>query len=72
MAKKKNVSVEQEISESKSKYNLDDLPGIGEATLKKLKEVGILSVRTLAMYPIQKLIDDAGVGEKTAQKLVKA
>ncbi|MFX1556235.1 MAG: DNA repair and recombination protein RadA [Promethearchaeota archaeon] len=72
MAKKKDVSVEQEISESKSKYNLEDLPGIGEATLKKLKEVGILSVRTLAMYPIQKLIDDAGVGEKTAQKLVKA
>jgi DNA repair protein RadA len=72
MAKKKETSDEKEISKVKPKYDLNDLPGVGEATLKKLKEVGILSVRTLAMYPIQKLLDDAGIGDKTAQKLVKA
>jgi DNA repair protein RadA len=52
-------------------YTLNDIPGVGEATLKKLKEAGIISVRTLAMYPIQNLMEDAGVGEKTAQKLIK-
>ena len=53
-------------------YTLNDIPGVGEATLKKLKEAGIISVRTLAMYPIQNLMEEAGVGEKTAQKLIKA
>jgi DNA repair protein RadA len=57
---------------SNSSFNLNDLPGVGDATLKKLKDAGILSVRTLAMYPLQKLMDEAGIGEKTAQKLVKA
>jgi DNA repair protein RadA len=52
-------------------YTLNDIPGVGEATLKKLKDAGIISVRTLAMYPIQNLMEDAGVGEKTAQKLIK-
>ena len=53
-------------------YTLNDIPGVGEATLKKLKEAGIISVRLLAMYPTQNLMEDAGVGEKTAQKLIKA
>ena len=59
-------------AEMEKEFDLDDLPGVGEATLKKLKEAGIISVRTLALYPITKLIDEAGVGEKTAQKLIKA
>ena len=58
-------------SEEKPTYTLNDIPGVGEATLKKLKEAGIISVRTLAMYPINNLMEDAGVGEKTAQKLIK-
>ena len=36
-------------SEEKPAYTLNDIPGVGEATLKKLKEAGIISVRTLAM-----------------------
>jgi len=56
---------------SKSSYSLKDLPGVGDATLKKLKEAGILSVRTLAMYPLNKLTDEVGLGIKTAEKLVK-
>ncbi|TFG20628.1 MAG: DNA repair and recombination protein RadA [Promethearchaeota archaeon] len=65
MAKKKVAS------EEKPTYTLNDIPGVGEATLKKLKETGIISVRTLAMYSINNLMEDAGVGEKTAQKLIK-
>lgn len=58
-------------SEEESSYTLNDIPGVGEATLKKLQEVGITSVRLLAMYSIQNLMEEAGVGEKTAQKLIK-
>ncbi len=50
---------------------LKDLPGIGDATLKKLKEEGISSVRALALIPMANLIT-AGIGEKTARKIVKA
>jgi len=53
-------------------YNLKDLPGVGDTTVKKLKEAGILSIRNLAIYPMTKLMDDAGIGEKTAQKIIKA
>ncbi|MFX1377322.1 MAG: DNA repair and recombination protein RadA [Promethearchaeota archaeon] len=74
MAKKKVQSEDinsKENSQSDSSYNLNDLPGIGEATLKKLTDAGILTVRTLAMYPLSKLTDEVGLGEKTAEKLVK-
>jgi len=53
-------------------YNLKDLPGVGDTTVKKLKEAGIMSIRTLAIYPMTKLMDEAGIGEKTAQKIIKA
>ena len=74
MAKKK-VTTDTESEEveplSKSSYFLKDLPGVGDATLKKLKDAGILSIRTLAMYPLSKLTDEVGLGDKTAEKLVK-
>ena len=63
-------SEDKEVS-SKSPYGLNDLPGVGDATLKKLKDSGILSIRTLAMYPLKKLTDEVGLGTKTAEKLVK-
>lgn len=76
MAKKKvstdtKIEKEDEESLSKSSYSLKDLPGIGDATLKKLKDAGILSVRILAMYPLSKLTEEVGLGDKTAEKLVK-
>lgn len=74
MAKKKPADKEeQESTEPKSQkiYTLMDLPGVGDATLKKLKDAGIISVRSLAMMPLSKLMDEAGIGEKTAAKLIK-
>lgn len=56
---------------TKVKENLQDLPGIGKVTLKKLKEAGILSLRSLAMYSTRRLSDEVGVGEKIAKKLIK-
>lgn len=74
MAKKKG-SIDKDSQDkeslSKSSYSLNDLPGVGDATLKKLEDAGILSVRTLAMYPLNKLTDEVGLGIKTAEKLVR-
>ncbi|UCC19419.1 MAG: DNA repair and recombination protein RadA [Promethearchaeota archaeon] len=75
MAKKKAESAdtgEKETSKSETSYTLNDLPGVGDATVKKLKEAGIISIRTLAMYPLNKLMDEAGIGEKTADKIIRA
>ena len=65
------MAKKNESSEETPTYTLNDIPGVGEATLKKLKEAGIISIRTLAMYSIHNLMEDAGVGEKTAEKLIK-
>ncbi|MHA1491179.1 MAG: DNA repair and recombination protein RadA [Promethearchaeota archaeon] len=75
MAKKKSKSEnggEFNGTTSKTPYKLEDLPGVGDATLRKLKEAGILSIRALALIPLSKLMEDAGIGEKTADKIVKA
>ena len=75
MAKKKTENAESEEIETMSspeQYSLKELPGVGEATLKKLNEAGIIDIRTLAVYPLNKLVDDVGIGEKTAQKIIKA
>jgi len=75
MAKKK-VDLKENSSEDEIntgvKYELKDLPGVGEVTIKKLKDAGIISIKYLAIYPIAKLMDKAGIGEKTAKKIVKA
>lgn len=74
MAKKKSSTDKDSKvidSTSNSRHSLKDLPGVGDATLKKLTDAGILSIRTLAMYPLKKLTDEVGLGQKTAEKLVK-
>ncbi len=75
MAKKEvqpNDESQDDASQPNVKYDLTDLPGVGDATLKKLKEAGIISIRTLAVYPLSKLVEEAGIGEKTAQKIIKS
>ena len=75
MAKKKAES-DEEVQNGTIKteivYNLKDLPGVGDTTVKKLQEAGIGSIRILAIYPLTKLMEDAGIGEKTARKIIKA
>jgi len=75
MAKKNVESKEGEQSstiKTEVVYDLKDLPGVGDTTVKKLRDAGIVSIRILAVYPITKLMEDAGIGEKTAQKIIKA
>ncbi len=53
-------------------YDLKAISGIGDTTVKKLQEAGIDSIRILAIYPLTKLMEKAGIGEKTAKKIIKA
>ncbi|MFX0012489.1 MAG: DNA repair and recombination protein RadA [Candidatus Hermodarchaeota archaeon] len=75
MAKKAKQSEEESLQnniKTEVIYSLKDLPGVGDTTVKKLMEGGVTSIRTLALYPVSKLIEEIGIGEKTAQKIIKA
>ena len=48
-----------------------DLPGVGPATAHKLKEAGLTTIRSIALSSVSDLVDNADIGEKTAQKLIK-
>ncbi|MHA1341855.1 MAG: DNA repair and recombination protein RadA [Promethearchaeota archaeon] len=53
-------------------YNIGDLPGVGAVTLKKLKDAGYDSLQAIVTIPPQILMEDCGLGEKTALNIIKA
>lgn len=48
------------------------LPGVGEATLKKLIKAGFSSLEAIAYTPPKIIQNESGLGDKTTAKLVKA
>jgi DNA repair protein RadA len=48
------------------------LPGVGEATLKKLIKAGFSSLESIAYTPPNIIQSESGLGEKTTSKLIKA
>ena len=48
------------------------LPGVGEATLKKLIKAGFSSLESIAYTPPSIIQGESGLGEKTTSKLIKA
>ena len=48
------------------------LPGVGEATLKKLIKAGFSSLESIAYTPPKIIQNESGLGDKTTAKLVKA
>ncbi|MEJ2278601.1 MAG: helix-hairpin-helix domain-containing protein, partial [Candidatus Lokiarchaeota archaeon] len=48
-----------------------DLPGVGEATLRKLIKAGFNSLESIAFTPPSIIQEDSGLGEKTTAKLIK-
>ena len=48
------------------------LPGVGDATLKKLIKSGFNSLESIAYTPPSIIQEESGLGEKTVQKLVKS
>lgn len=56
---------------TKKKYeHLEDLPGVGPATAKKLRELGFHTVETLATATAKEL-EPAGIGEKKAFEIIR-
>lgn len=56
----------------KTKYQtLEDLPGIGPATVAKLKEIGFKTVESLGTAAVAELVA-AGIGETMAEKVIEA
>jgi len=48
------------------------LPGVGEATLKKLIKAGFNSLESIAYTPPSIIQEESGLGDKTTVKLIKA
>ncbi|OLS13033.1 MAG: DNA repair and recombination protein RadA [Promethearchaeota archaeon CR_4] len=78
---KKNESEETTDSDAKMplvdelevlNYNIQDLPGVGGTTTKKLQEAGYSTLQAIAMTPPAQLQDDCALGEKTCEKIVQA
>jgi DNA repair protein RadA len=56
----------------KAKYQtLEDLPGIGPATVAKLKEIGFKTVESLGTAAVAELVA-AGIGEPMAENVIEA
>ena len=50
---------------------LEDLPGVGPATAKKLREFGFRTIESVAMATLRELMQ-AGIGEQRAEKIINA
>jgi len=49
---------------------IEDLPGVGEKIAEKLKESGFTDLMAIAVAPSLELVERAGIGEATAQKII--
>ena len=59
-----------ELESKKEKYEtLEDLPGLGPATVSKLKEVGFKTVESLGTATIRELVS-AGIGQEMAERVI--
>nr|ADP09466.1 RadA [uncultured marine crenarchaeote E48-1C] len=59
---------DEEVTEHKRDF-LEDLPGIGPVTARKLKELGFRTIESLAMATARE-VESAGIGEKKALKVI--
>lgn len=50
---------------------LEDLPGVGPKTAKKLRDIGIYTIQDLAMSSVHELVERGGLGEETARRLIE-
>ena len=61
-----------ELESKKAKYEtLEDLPGLGPATVSKLKEIGFKTVESLGTATLRELVS-AGIGQEMAERVIAA
>ncbi len=51
---------------------IQDLPGVGPSTAAKLEEAGYRSLEAIAAAPVDEIAGTAGIGAKTAKKMIEA
>jgi len=68
--KKEILSQMENLEPEQAEDSIEELAGVGEKTVARLKEAGIFSVQALASQTVEQLMQIPGIGEKTAQKLV--
>jgi DNA repair protein RadA len=71
---KKMCENKESKQENKQKKELTvcDLPGVGAATAEKLKESGYDNIMNVAVASPGKLVEDSGVSESVARKMIQA
>ena len=55
-----------------NEYSIQDLPGVGPSTAEKLAAAGIDTLLAVAVSPVGVLVDEAGVSESVARKMIQA
>lgn len=68
---KKNEANEKEEQKKKIK-TIDELPGVGEKTAEKLREMGYSDLMSIAAASSSELAEKVGIGEATASKIIQA
>jgi len=69
----KKETPQKTIKEEKlEKLTLDELPGLGESMIKKLKKAGIKDVKELYEMSVDDMVGIKGIGIKKAEKLKEA
>jgi DNA repair protein RadA len=66
------ISKVESATNEESTGNIDDLPGIGPATAKKLRESGFGTLGSLATVSIGELVAVGNLGEATSRKIIQA
>ena len=62
----------EDLENTKTAYEtLEDIPGIGPATINKLKEIGFKTVESLSTATLAELVS-AGLGEAIAEKVIES
>lgn len=61
--------MDDKLKEKAQYERIEDIPGIGPATIEKLKELGFHTVESLATATIKELLP-SGIGEKQAAKII--
>tara|TARA_Y100000310_G_scaffold17224_1_gene17096 strand:+ start:5369 stop:6337 length:969 start_codon:yes stop_codon:yes gene_type:complete len=66
------MTIKQIIKMEKKEVQIEDLPGVGAATISKLEEAGFNGVMAVAVATPGELIEIAGVTEAAARKMINA
>lgn len=70
--KKDDEKIEQETKEEKKEKTLNDLPGVGPATVEKLQSVGYNDLMAVAVATPGELIEVTGMSQSLAKKAIAA